>query len=272
MHRQYVHVESRTLAYFDSAPGDRTARVVVFVHAFPLGAAMWEPQFKAAPAGWRFLAIDLRGFGGSTIPETDDAPPRLDDYADDVIDVLRELGITRAVFVGVSMGGYVTFAIVRKAATLVEALVLVDTRASADSLQGRSNRRSLLAVLDREGATGVAREMADKLIGATSAVERPDVGALIRRLIKQQAPAAIRGAIHRMMERPDAFGVVASLTMPTMIIVGDEDTLTPVEESRKMQQANPKAELVVFPRAGHLPSLEQPDAFNGALTAFLSRL
>src|SRR5688572_21573323 len=208
MQRQYVHVQSRTLAYFDSAPGDRALRVALFVHAFPLGAAMWESQFKSVPPGWRFVAIDLRGFGGSTINEAAEQPPRIDDYATDVVDLLRELEIAKVVLVGLSMGGYVTLAVLRRAPEVVSAVVLADTRAGADTPEGRGNRRNMLALLDREGPQGVARDMMAKLIGRTSSVERPEVESVVRRLIKQQPPEAIRGAIHRMMERPDSGDVL----------------------------------------------------------------
>jgi pimeloyl-ACP methyl ester carboxylesterase len=275
MHRQYVHVDSRSLAYLDSAPGNRALRVAVWIHAFPLGAGMWEPQFKAIPDGWRFIAPDLRGFGGSTIDTRTEQPPRLDDYAIDVLDVLRDLEIDDAVVAGCSMGGYVAFAVLRRAPALARGVILVDTRAGADSPEGRANRRSMLALLDREGPSGIARDMLPKLVGATTRVERPEVETVVRRLIIQQSADAIRGAVHRMMERPDALPVLQALTQPALIVVGDEDVLTPVDESRKMQAAAAaaaKAELVIVPRTGHLPNLEQPAAFNAAVASFLSRL
>lgn len=271
MHRQYVHLGDRTIAYFDSAPADRSARVLVLIHAFPLGAAMWEGQARALPEGWRLLAPDLRGFGGSTLPEPDDTHA-IDDYAADVIDLLGELGVASAVVGGLSMGGYVTLAVLRRAPGVVSAVILADTRASADSSEGKGNRRNMLALLDREGAAGVAREMMPSLLGKTSREERADVEPLVRRLIKQQSPGAIRGAIKRMMERPDSQSVLESLAVPTLIIVGDQDVLTPVADAHKMHGAVPRAELVRIPRAGHLANLEDPEAFNGALRAFLTRL
>jgi pimeloyl-ACP methyl ester carboxylesterase len=269
--RQYVHVHTRTISYFDSAPGDRAAHVLVLTHAFPLGGAMWEGQTKALPPGWRLLAPDMRGFGGSTLPEPD-ADPSIDDYADDVIDLLRELDIATPVIGGMSMGGYVTFAVLRRAPTLARAVILADTRASADTSEGRANRRGMLALVDREGPSGVARDMIPKLLGKTSFESRADVEPLVRRLIKQQSQAAIRGAIFRMMDRPDSFATLHALAVPTLIVTGEEDTLTPVDDARKMHAANPKAELVLIPRAGHLANLETPDAFNGAVSAFLGRL
>lgn len=271
MHRQYLHVAARTISYFDSDPTARSARVVLLTHAFPLGAAMWEGQAKAIPAGWRLLAPDLRGFGGSTLAEPDESPA-IDDYASDVIDFLRELRIESAVLGGCSMGGYVTMAVLRRAPHLAEAVVFANTRAGADSLEARANRRSMLALVDREGPSGVARDMATKLLGKTTLAERADVEPLIRRLTKQQSPAALRGAVLRMMERPDSMPVIANVSVPFLIIAGEEDTLIPVDESKKMHAANPKAELVVVPRAGHLVNLEDPAIFNDSLRSFLGRL
>ncbi|HUE90104.1 MAG TPA: alpha/beta fold hydrolase [Vicinamibacterales bacterium] len=271
MHRQYVHLGSRTLAYFDSAPGDNGAPLLVLIHAFPLGAGMWEGQAGALPPGWRLIAPDLRGFGGSTIGEPD-TDPSIDDYAADVVDLLHELEVSSAVIGGCSMGGYAALAVVRRAPALVRALILIDTRAGADTPEGRANRRGMLAVLDREGPAGIARDMMPTLLGTTTLTERPDVEPVVRRLVKQQSAAAVRGGIHRMMTRPDSSEVLQNVKVATLIIVGEEDTLTPPEEARKMAAIVPQAELVVLPRTGHLPSLEQPEAFNDALSAFLSGL
>jgi pimeloyl-ACP methyl ester carboxylesterase len=271
MRRRYVHFGSRTISYLDSAPTARQAPVLLLLHAFPLGAAMWEGQLRAVPTGWRVIAPDLRGFGGSSIPDPDDKPS-MDDYADDAIDLARELGITSAVVGGCSMGGYAAFAVGRRAPQLIRALVLVDTRAGADTPEARENRRGMLALLDREGPSGVARDMMSKLLGQTTRHERPDVEPLVRRLIKQHSAVAIRGAIHRMMTRPDSSDVLQSLDVPTLIVVGDEDVLTPPAEARKMAQLRPSAHLVVLPHTGHLPNLEQPAAFNEQLSTFLSQL
>ena len=109
----------------------------------------------------------MRGFGGSTLPDPDDTPS-MDDYADDVIDLLRELDIQSPVVGGLSMGGYVTFAVLRRTPALARAVILADTRASADTPEGRANRRGMLALVDREGPSGVARDMMPKLLGTTS--------------------------------------------------------------------------------------------------------
>lgn len=243
----------------------------MLLHAFPLGAGMWERQIGAIPAGWRLITPDLRGFGGSTESETSGSPS-MDEYAADVIDLLNELGTSRAVVGGVSMGGYATFATLRRAPERIEAVVLADTRAGADTPQGRANRRNMLALLDREGPAGVARDMMPKLLGRTTRESNPAAESTVRRLIKQHSPEALRGAIVRMMDRPDSMPVVQTLRLPALIIVGDEDELTPVEESRRIAEAIPGSTFVVIPSAGHLSNIEQPDAFNRALVSFLNTL
>lgn len=270
MTRQYCHVGSRTIAYLDSVPRGKDLRTIVLLHAFPLGANMWEPQIRSIPKGWRLLTPDLRGFGGTTDP--DGGVPSMDDYAEDVVDLLEALGIARAVVGGCSMGGYATFAVVRRAPELVEAVVLADTRVGADSQEGRANRKSMLVLLDREGPSGVAREMLPKLLGPTTRAVNPTVEATVRRLIKQQSPEAIRGAILRMMDRTDSTPLVSALRVPALVIVGEEDELTPVAESRRIADAIPGARLEVVARAGHLANLEQPEPFNAALGAFLTTI
>ncbi|MGH9387307.1 MAG: alpha/beta fold hydrolase [Vicinamibacterales bacterium] len=268
---QFQHFGSRTIAYHDSAPGDGTRRKCVWLHAFPLSAAMWEPQLQHVPEGWRFIAPDLRGFGGSSESDPNDGQS-IDDFASDVVALLAELGITQAVLCGLSMGGYATFAILRHFPHLAEALVLADTRAGADSPEGRANRRGMIALVDREGPPGVARDMMPKLLGKTTRETNPQVEPVVRHLINRQSPSAIRGGILRMMQRPDSHPLLATTTVPTLVIVGEEDELTPPAESKRIAEAIPGSTLVVIPKAGHLSSLECPDEFNQAVASFLGRI
>jgi pimeloyl-ACP methyl ester carboxylesterase len=269
--RQYCHIGSRTIAYLDSAPGDAARRVVVLLHAFPIGASLWEPQLRSVPAGWRLIAPDLRGFGGST--EVDSITNvSMTDYAQDVLDLMDELGVKRAVIGGASMGGYAALALLQSAGDRVEGLILANTRAGADSPEARANRRNMLALVDREGPSGVARDMMPRLLGKTTQETNPEIEAFVRRLIKQQSPSAVRTAIHRMMHRPDSTLLLPSINAPTLVITGEEDALIPVDESRAMAKAVPGATLVIVPGAGHLANLEQPDAFNHAFHQFLNKL
>ena len=271
MTRQYCHIGSRTIAYLDSSPGKSELRALVLLHAFPLGANLWEPQMRSIPEGWRLITPDLRGFGGSTELDSLTALSMVD-YAEDIVDLLEELGVKKAVIGGCSMGGYAALALYQSRPDFFEGLVLANTRAGADSPEARANRRNMLALVDREGPSGVAREMMPKLIGNTTKETNPEVEANVRRLIKQQSPVAVRSAIHRMMHRNDSMALLAQVSVPTLVITGEEDEMIPVDESRKMAAAISGATLVIVPGAGHLANMEQPDAFNHALSAFLGTL
>ena len=132
MTRQYCHIGSRTIAYLDSAPGKNELRALVLLHAFPIGANLWEPQMRSIPEGWRLITPDLRGFGGSTELDSLSALS-MTDYADDVVDLLEELGVKHAVIGGCSMGGYAALALYQSRPDLFDGLVLANTRAGADS-------------------------------------------------------------------------------------------------------------------------------------------
>lgn len=272
MVRQYLQLGPRTLAYLDSDPTASGQPILVLVHAFPLGAQMWEPQFRGAFSGWRILAPDLRGFGGSTDPAADGAAPSIDDYADDIAGLIREVAGGPVVLCGQSLGGYAAFALLRRTPALVRALVLADTRAGADSLEGRAARKAMLTLLEREGPQGVAREMMPKLLGATTREQNPDAEETVRRLIKRQANAGIRDAILRMMDRPDSAALLPAVTVPVLVVVGEEDELTPPSESEAMVALLPDASLVRIAGAGHLASLECAQAFEASVESFLSGL
>jgi 3-oxoadipate enol-lactonase len=271
MTRQYCHIGSRTIAYLDSAPGHNELRTLVLLHAFPIGANLWEPQIRSIPDGWRLITPDLRGFGGSTELDSLSALS-MADYSDDVVDLLEELGVTRAVIGGCSMGGYATLALYQSRPDLFEGIVLANSRAGADSPEARANRRNMLALVDREGPSGIARDMMPKLLGKTTREANPSIEATVRRLIKQQSPIAIRSAIHRMMHRADSTPMLGQVSVPALIITGAEDDMIPVDESQRMADAISGATLVVIPSAGHLANIEQPDAFNTALNTFLTAL
>lgn len=272
MVRQYLQLGSRTLSYLDNAPDAAGQPVLVLVHAFPMGSGMWEPQFRGAFYGWRLLAPDLRGFGGSTDERAEGVEPSIDDYAEDVIGLIREVAHGPVVLCGLSMGGYASLAVMRRAPQLVRGLILADTRATADTLEGRARRKAMLTVLEHDGPQGVARDMMPNLIGASTKAGNPDVEETLRLLIKRQSPAAIRDAIVRMMERPDSMALLPQIHVPTLVVVGDEDTLTPPSDAEAMVAALPQASLVRIAGAGHMVNLEQGQAFEASLEDFLTSL
>jgi 3-oxoadipate enol-lactonase len=239
---------------------------LVLVHGFPLNARMWEPQLDLAGQGWRIVAPVLRGFDG---PPADTAATSVDDYAGDIIDLLDALDIEQAVIGGLSMGGYIMFAIFRHAPRYFRGMILADTRAEADTAEGVEGRKRMIQLLREEGPGRVAEEMIPKLLGPSTRANRPEIVEALRELILSSSSETIAGAIMALMTRPDSTPLLPHVHCPTLVVVGDEDALTPRPCSEAIQRAIAGAELAVVPQAGHMSNMEQPAAFNLALARFL---
>lgn len=241
---------------------------VVLLHAFPLSARLWRPQVAAAPANWRFAAPDLPGFGASPDPPTDD----MDGMARAVLRALDDLGLERAVIGGLSMGGYVTLALYRLAPERFSGMILADTRATPDTDAQREGRRKMIATVRAKGPGAIADEMLPKLLGATTQRARPAVVADARAMIDSNTPAAIAAALEAMAGRPDSTPLLSSIKVPTLVLCGEEDVLTPPSDSEALHAGIPESSLVMLPSAGHLSNLEAPDPFSAALNDFLASL
>jgi pimeloyl-ACP methyl ester carboxylesterase len=255
--------------YLEQLPpaGVRSRGVLVLLHAFPLNARMWEPQLALAAGGWRVLAPHVRGVDRG---ETDPGPVSMDDYAGEVVDLLDSLHVPEAVLCGLSMGGYAALAVVRLAPRYVQGLVLADTRAEPDTTDAIAGRRRMQALAREKGPSAVADEMLPKLLGETTRAGRPEIAARARSLVLANSGEAIASMLEALMSRADSTPTLATIRCPTLVLVGEEDTVTPRPLSESLRRQIAGAELVVVPGAGHLSSLEQPDAFNDAVAAFLA--
>ena len=229
---------------------------------------MWAPQTRALTDKWRCLTIDTRGFGESAAA----SPFDVDRYADDVVAILDDAGVDRATIVGLSMGGYVAFALWRRSPERVRALALADTRAGADAPDTRARRHELIEVARTQGVIPVVDRQIVGLLGKTTRATRPDVEAHARAIAETSSVDGVIGALEAMLARPDSTPTQSTITVPTLVIVGDEDVLTPQKEARAMHEQIRGSRLEVLAGAGHLSNLEQPAAFNSALTEFLETL
>ena len=254
--------------YIESLPPPSARRrgVLLLLHAFPLNARMWEPQLILAARGWHVVAPQTRGFDGGLV----DAPvASIDDYAADLIDLLDALHIEDAVVGGLSMGGYIAFALLRHAPHYVSGLILADTKSPADTPEAAEGRRRMMKLVRDKGVAAVADEMIPKLLGETTRATRPAVVERVRSLILSNDHEPIAEALQALMTRPDATPLLSSIRVPTLILVGEEDGVTPPAAAEEMHARVPGSELVRIPAAGHLSSLEQSDAFTDALARFL---
>ena len=241
---------------------------LLLLHAFPLGLFMWEAQVEALSATHRVVRFDARGFGGSAAGE---GPLTMERIADDGAFLLDHLGIERAVVGGCSMGGYAAFAFVRRHPQRLAGLILQDTRAGADSAEARAGRATLAAKVLAEGASAAIEAFLPKLLGETTQRERLALVASVRERILGTPPQGIASALHGLAARADSRETLPTIAVPTLVLVGAEDVLTPPSEATTMAAAIPRARLDVIPAAGHLANLENPGAVNAALRAFLAR-
>jgi 3-oxoadipate enol-lactonase len=246
----------------------QSTHVLLLIHPFPVGVRLWESV--AIPHGWRALAPALPGFDGADPP-----PPgstNIDDYARYVLELIDHLRLDSAVLGGLSMGGYVSFALLRLDRLRWRALVLADTRAGADSDRARAGREQTLKTVREHGTRGVADALLPKLLGSTTRSRRPDVVDHVRRLAERQTSEGVAAAVVRLRDRPNSTPLLQEINVPTLVVVGEEDELTPPSESEEMHADLQDSRLVRIPEAGHLSAVENPSAFNAALASFLNEI
>lgn len=246
-----------------------SGRPLVLLHAFPLSSAMWLAQREHLSSLARVVTPDLRGFGGSPLGFDE---PSLDRSADDVVALLDRLGLDRVVLGGLSMGGYVAMALLRSHPERVEALVLADTKATADPDAARANRLRIADAVVADGTGVLVEEVLPKLLGSTSVMSRPHVVGRVKGLVQSAPPAAVAWAQRAMAARPDSLDVLRSADVPALVVVGDEDELSTAEDAQAMVDALPRGRLAVLPGSGHLTAVEVPDTFNLAVSRFLADL
>jgi 3-oxoadipate enol-lactonase len=260
-----TEIDGVRLHYVDVGSGPP----LVLLHAFPLHAGMWAPQVEHLSATRRVICPDLPGFGGSEAPESM-YRYTMPGFADLVAGLLDRLRLDRVALGGLSMGGYVAFAFLRQYAERVSALILADTRAGADTNEAFERRVDQQDQVARVGTTALIEVLLAGLLSDHARASRPDLVEQVRRLMANPAAGYI-GALEAMKNRSDAVGELSGIPVPTLVVVGEDDTLSPPDVARAMHEAIPGSELAVLPRAGHLSNLEAAEEFNAAVDDFLRR-
>jgi 3-oxoadipate enol-lactonase len=255
-------IESHGLAYDDVGEGP----AVVLVHGYPFNRSMWTEQIAALKSHYRVLAIDLRGHGETAVTPGTSA---MEDMAYDIANLLDHLEVSRAVIVGLSMGGYVALAFTRLFSLRVRGLVLADTRAQADTEEGKQTRMTQVEKILREGMEGIADAMLPKLLTAETVAKRPDIVRRVRDMMVQTPPEGAAAALRGMAQRRDQRPFLPNILPPTLILVGREDAITPVADSEYMHQEISGSRLEIIDGAGHVSNMERPTQFNDALLKFL---
>lgn len=241
---------------------------LVLLHAFPVDRRMWEAQVAEFSGHRRVIAPDLRGFGQSSSED----PFTIESLAEDVHQLLTSINALPCILGGLSMGGYVALAYVRKYPTDVRGLILADTKAAGDDLQQKEGRGKMIELVRREGSKAVAYQMLPRLVAEDVPRSRPAIAGALRTMMEACPPKTIEHALAAMRDRPDRTTELASISVPTLIIVGETDVITPVSVAQSMQERIPNATLAVIRGAGHMSPIEQPGQVNQALRRFESAL
>ncbi len=234
-------------------------RGLVFLHAFPYSGKMWAGEVAYFRGRLPLLAPDYLGLS-------------LGEAAEKVLREMEEAGLEEAVFVGLSMGGYLAFELWRRAKERFLGLVLADTRAKADSEEARRQRYALRERVLAEGVGFLPEALLPGHLGETTRRERPEVAEKAKALILEASPEGVARSLEALAQRPDSTPLLPEIGVPALVLVGEEDTLTPPEEAKALARALPQARALILPEAGHLANLENPLAFRTALLGFLAEI
>ncbi|HET6437584.1 MAG TPA: alpha/beta fold hydrolase [Anaeromyxobacter sp.] len=261
-----AHVNGTELNYRDAGQSRSARDAVVLLHAFPLHSGMWTREVAALEARHRVIALDYRGMGRSGVPPE---ALTMDVVAEDVRALLAHLRVERAAVVGLSMGGYVSFELYRRAPGLFRGLALCDTKAAADTEEAAAGREKFAKGAIEKGLGWVAEEMIPRLLRPSP---DPAVVREVRHLVGGATPAGVAACQRGMARRPDSTATLPTIACPTLLLVGEHDAGTPPAEAEKMAAAVKGSRLVRIPAAGHLSNLENPAAFDSALVEFVDAL
>lgn len=250
------------LAYTDTGIG----RPVVLIHGYPFNRSLWTEQIPALSNSYRVIIPDLRGFGETDASE---GAATMNRMAQDVAELMDQLEIPRAVIGGLSMGGYVALAFYKQFPSRVRGLILADTRAEADTEEGKQTRAQQAEKALAEGMAGIADAMLPKLLTPDTVSKHPEIVLFVRDMMLKMKPEGAAAALRGMAEREDQTPLLSQISVPTLLLVGAEDAITPVADSEKMHRAIAGSRLVVLENAGHVSNIERTQQFNDALLEFL---
>ena len=255
--------EMITLAYADSTPD----LVLLLIHGFPLSSRMWEPQLGDLAEHARVIAPDLRGFGDS---EAVEGEYTMSELAGDCMALVDALGIEGPIVVGgLSMGGYVALELMEQYPERFVGLMLISTKAGADSAEGRAGRDATAARVAQDGIDVVVAGMLPKLLANVAYDEDPDLVDEVEEIMRQSSREGVIGALAAMRDRADHGELLARISVPTLVVHGKDDRVIPTAEAEAMADALPDVGLVLLDNTGHMPPLEQPEAFDAAVKDFL---
>jgi len=249
--------------------GVSKATPIVLIHGFPFSHEMWDPQIEALQKRFRVIAYDLRGHGKSGVG---DGQYTLEFFVDDLLALLDHLKIETAVLCGLSMGGYIALRTVERNPGRVRGLILADTQAKADSNEAKLKRAAAIKSVKANGVKAYAEGFVKSVFAPQTFANNKAVVEKIRRVIQSNSSLGICGALLALASRTETTEALSGIKVPTLILVGKHDALTPPSASQEMRNKIPNSEIHVIPHAAHMSNLENSKEFNKQLLDFLGRL
>jgi 3-oxoadipate enol-lactonase len=240
---------------------------LVLLHPFPTNRHFWEPIFPALESRYLLIVPDLRGHGQSEVGEG----ASMANHAEDVQQILSECDVQRAGFIGVSIGGYLLFEFWRRFRQQVAVLILSNTRAQADSDEGRANRLKAADEVEKKGTAVFLDAMVPKLLGVSTQRNRPDIVARARTMMDAMSRQGLAAVQRGMAARPDSVSTLSTINVPTWIVRGAEDLLIPAEDAELMHKKVAGSEIVSIPETGHYTPFERSEDFLKVVRPFLDR-
>jgi len=261
--------QKRKTSLFSLERGKREGISVVFIHGFPFSHEMWEVQLEAVSRSYHAVAYDVRGHGRS---EVGDGQYMIEGHVEDLKELLDQLSLPRCVVVGLSMGGYIALRAREKYPDRFSGIVLCDTRSEADPNEGKLKRYAGAVAVKQHGSAPFAEGFLPGLFAPENLRRCQKEVDLVRKMISATPPLSIAGTLIALAARTDTTASLSSIGIPTLIMVGEFDALTPPAASQAMHERIPGSALHVVPGAGHMSNLENPEFFNETLLQFLKTL
>jgi 3-oxoadipate enol-lactonase len=249
--------------------GEASGLPVVLIHGFPFSQEMWRPQVAELSGDYRVITYDVRGHGKS---EVGDGQYTIEFFVDDLIAVLDHLRIEKAVVVGLSMGGYIALRAIERNPERFSGLVLCDTRSEADTNEGKIKRAGSIQSVRTDGVKKYAEGFVKAVFAPQTFERNSEAVGFITQIIERTSPVAIAGTLLALASRTDTTESLSKINVPTLILVGEHDALTPVSAAKLMNEKIRQSELHVISNAAHLSNLENPGEFNKHLSEILRRL
>jgi 3-oxoadipate enol-lactonase len=239
---------------------------IIFIHGFPFSLEMWKPQLSELSAGFRLISYDIRGHGASAVG---DGQYTIDLFADDLIALIDYLSIKRPVLCGLSMGGYIALRTFERHPERIGGLILCDTKSESDTNEAKTKRFATMKIIKESGIDLFAGEFVKSVFCENTFSHKPEIVDEAIQIIRRNSPLGICGAILALASRTDTTQILPSINVPTCIVAGEHDRLTPPAVAESMHKVIPGSKMHVVPNAGHMCNIENSGEFNNILLSFL---